>query len=535
MSVRDGVPVDEFLVANRPMKDALRRAEAAMGSPGLWGGMLLLLAALAIRAIQFGNPVIDFDEQFYLLVGDRILHGAVPFVDIWDRKPVGLYLIYSGARLLGGDGVIAYQLLATAVAAGTAWLIARIAGRIAPAPGGIVAGLIYLIFLSANGGDGGQAPVFYNALTALAGLGVVRVIERPHFDRWSFATGCAVMAILGVAIQVKYTVVFEGIFFGLALMITAYRKGCPPVLVLGATAIWVMLALLPTGTAFLWYWWHGDSDAFMFANFQSVFMRVSSTGDDLSRRVRRILVRTVPMALPAIAACLYARKARNENGTQDVQRFVTCWVIVALAAVIGFGTYHNHYALPLLLPLAIAGAHFYSRWFFTIRWPRSRRTLVIPVAALVALAGILLAWHDISRTRRYRGTAEPTYAAANFMKSRMKGCIFVFNGDPIFYQLTQSCLPTPFVFTTLLSETRDAETLGIDPMQELRRVMASHPQFVVTHDGFPFSEAKPDAWAYMKTVLDRDYRLVRRWHTGSKYRLIYQRRDDGSDPTGARH
>ena len=67
---------------------------------------------------SFGNPVIgsdEGDEQFYLLVGDRMLHGLLPYVDVWDRKPVGLFLVYAAIRLLGGEGIWQYQLAATAV------------------------------------------------------------------------------------------------------------------------------------------------------------------------------------------------------------------------------------------------------------------------------------------------------------------------------------------------------------------------------------------------------------------------------------
>ena len=38
--------------------------------------LVLLLVAFAIRSPLFGNPVIHSDEQFYLLVGDRLLHLA---------------------------------------------------------------------------------------------------------------------------------------------------------------------------------------------------------------------------------------------------------------------------------------------------------------------------------------------------------------------------------------------------------------------------------------------------------------------------
>jgi hypothetical protein len=55
--------------------------------------LVYTLLALMLRAFTFGSPTIQIDEQFYLLVGDRMLHGALPFVDIWDRKPIGLFLI----------------------------------------------------------------------------------------------------------------------------------------------------------------------------------------------------------------------------------------------------------------------------------------------------------------------------------------------------------------------------------------------------------------------------------------------------------
>ena len=78
---------------------------------------LLFLAAFLLRMPHFGDPLYQIDEQFYLLVGDRMLHGAIPFVDIWDRKPIGLFLLFAAIRLLPGDGILAYQLVAT----GCAW------------------------------------------------------------------------------------------------------------------------------------------------------------------------------------------------------------------------------------------------------------------------------------------------------------------------------------------------------------------------------------------------------------------------------
>ena len=78
-------------------------------------GILVVLSVLS-RAATFNNPVIGFDEQFYLLVGNRMLDGAVPYVDIWDRKPIGLFLIYMASSAIGNVGIFSMVLLLVRVA-----------------------------------------------------------------------------------------------------------------------------------------------------------------------------------------------------------------------------------------------------------------------------------------------------------------------------------------------------------------------------------------------------------------------------------
>jgi hypothetical protein len=137
-------------------------------------GFAYLAVGLLIRGATLGFPVIHIDEQFYLLVGDRMLHGAVPFVDIWDRKPIGLFLLYAAIRLLGGDGIVQYQLVALACVAGTSLVIWRTA-RKSPRRWGFLGRRCLSAVLSAFFCFGGQAPVYYNLPMALAGLGMMRV------------------------------------------------------------------------------------------------------------------------------------------------------------------------------------------------------------------------------------------------------------------------------------------------------------------------------------------------------------------------
>ncbi|MCH4090465.1 hypothetical protein [Acetobacter sp.] len=70
----------------------------------------LLLFAIVSRVATFGNPLIHIDEQFYLFAGGRLLHGDLPYVQIWDRKPLGLFLLYAFFHLFGPWRFLAYQI-----------------------------------------------------------------------------------------------------------------------------------------------------------------------------------------------------------------------------------------------------------------------------------------------------------------------------------------------------------------------------------------------------------------------------------------
>ncbi len=232
------------------------------------GGVLLLLAlvALAVRARTFGNPVIGFDEQFYLLVGDRMLHGAWPYVDIFDRKPIGLFLLYAGARLFGGDGFLAYKLVATGFAVATAFGIQRVARRFAGTGAAVVAAILYILWLNLMEGRG-AIPVFYNALMLVAASAVLRVVER---QGRLFPCGAVAMAAVGVALQIKYSVLPEGFVFGCILLWQGWRARVPVGRLAGMALVWIALALLPTMAAFGVYAAAGHGQAWVFANFASV-------------------------------------------------------------------------------------------------------------------------------------------------------------------------------------------------------------------------------------------------------------------------
>jgi hypothetical protein len=483
--------------------------------------LLLFAVAIAARVAQFGNPVVQVDDQFYLLVGDRMLHGALPFVDIWDRKPVGLFLLYAGIRLLGGSGIIQYQIVATLFVALTAFVIARIASRGTNAHGAAAAGIVYILYLGVFGGEAGQSPVFYNLLIACAGLSIVRVLERPRFDSASFWLGALAMLLVGVSLQIKYSTVFEGALFGVVLMRAARAGGWPLLRIGSAAVLWAGIAACPTALAWLAYVGLGHGTEFVQANFLSILERGSDGTGVAIWRLVRMIVGLLPL-LGAGWLALSIPPARSEVA-QRVRLFILAWTASAIIGVLLFGSYFDHYALPLLLPLSLCAAPLFGDPNAGMLITGGNRTWRMSAGLVVMIAATAISVPAIDKNRRDRGWGPQVEKLADFIRPRLDGCLFVFHGEPGLYQMTNSCLPTRWPFPNHLNYRREARSLGVDAVAETSRIMATRPRLVVTSTR-PERDVNPETWAVVQAALARDYVLVFSQPVGSRLRLVYQLR-----------
>ena len=327
---------------------------SAESRPGAWtlGDWLvfagLALAVIAARAQTFGDPVLGFDEQYYLLVADRMLHGAVPYIDIWDRKPIGLFLLYAGAILPSGDPFLNYKLLAAGFVWATTAVIYRTAQADAGRTGGVIAALLYVLWLNFMEGEGGQAPVFYNLPVLLAAALTRRAVAGGQ----NFARGCFAMLLIGLAIQIKYTAVFEGIAFGLILLWAQYRADRGASLVLGFAAVWVACALAPTAVAFAVYAIMGGAQAFVFSNFLSIFGRLPDPALDRLAGFATIVAILLPLTVIAVVEW---RRTR-------VLSFWHLWSVVAALGMLAVGSFLSpSYAMPLLAPLCLSTTPWFGQ------------------------------------------------------------------------------------------------------------------------------------------------------------------------------
>jgi len=479
-------------------RSTLWRALSAFG--------LLLLVAVLLRARDFGNPAVHVDEEYYLLVGDRMLHGVLPYVGIWDRKPIGLFLIFAAIRLIPGDGILAYQFVATLFAAATAWVIARAGQRLGASTGGAIgAAICYILWLSLLSGRGGQSPVFYNLFIAASGLLTLRL---PHLaaarDRRAIVVnGAAACLLAGLAIQTKYTPLVEGLFFGVAHLWYLRRAGGSWCTMGAAAILWAGLGVAPTALAIAYYYERGPAafQAFWFSNFVSIGLRRGYPAAKIAARLAGTATQLAPFAICAVLC--WRRRPRN---AETLLAFG--WLIAGMVAFVMIGAFFDHYALPLMVPLAIIAAPVMSRY-------RPARV------ATLGWGAALLAFHVFSEPDE--GTS--ARAIARVIKADSGGkCPYVFAGDSILYYLADACLPTPYAFPSTLAYDAERGATGIDEAAEVRRIMAGHPPVVVTMDT-PLAPWNLATHAIVAAALARDYRQIMAAPRGADHLLIYLRRD----------
>ena len=486
--------------------------------PGtLVAALVLLIVAFVTRMWMFGNPVIHIDEQFYLLTGDRMLHGLLPYADIYDRKPIGLFLIYAGIRLLGGDGVIQYQVVATLSAAATAMLIYRIASRIAPPAGALAAGIAYLVYTLAFNGVGGQSPIFYNSIMAGAALLTMRTVTRPN-PRHLTAMGAAITLLVGLAIQIKYSVVFEGMFFGLSLLWRSWTDGQKPWRLALQVLLWVACALIPTGLAMAAYYAAGHLDAFIFANFESIFGRHEPREMVLGR-----LLQTTALLAPFWILLFRSPRhlVEDDRDKEDEWQFLRLWACSAIGGFLLFGSYYDHYALPLLVPLSAVASVWLGKGDGVTRYG-------ITLLGFGLVSGTVMMLHFL----HLEGNRAEFERMNALVKAHLNGgCLEVYEGPPALYRSTGACFVTRYVFPGFLNNAKEITSLSGTNRIEMTNLLARRPSVIVMNEQIRPMLTNMRTRRMIEDAARHDYHPLARLPLGERNYLIYER--NGSPPNAS--
>jgi len=360
------------------------RIAPSSGRIRLW--LALLVVVIAARLPALAHPRAIDDEQIYSVAAREMLHGGRPYLDVVERKPPLLFVVY--AAVLGAAGPRNWPALHfTAIA----WTLATMAGlylilrRRFDRETAAIAALLYALY--AMWADYRSLALNGELLMNLPIVLAILVTFAPDRPRWRPELMLA-GALIGIAALLKQPAGIAGLAIGLYVLSPSYRRsrnlGLRDSLWHGFEQVLGVACVLALTGLVLW-----RMGILREALYWSVLDHRDPIGPGTMHYWRRtfpnttfFLLETAPLCLGAAAAFIPS-VARKTWGRHPAER----WGLVLLLAVSILGVSVNgqflyHYYLQLLPPLCLLAA------------PVFRLVLADPFERTALLPGrrVLTAW-----------------------------------------------------------------------------------------------------------------------------------------------
>ena len=503
--------------------------------------LVLFVWIVLIRLPFFTFDVLSVDEAVYLALGSGLRHGLIPYVDLVDRKPIGIFLIYAAAEALFKDPIIGVRVLGVLSTFTASLLLMQIGQRFMrlSANAAFLCGFFYSTYALLFYGDSGQTPVFYMPMVIAGGALVLHECERltkgmaVSIPRLGWA-GLA----LGLSLQVKYSTVFECVFFGCALLFLMWsgraRLGIRGLRIASAgIAAMVCGGLLPTVVAYAVYAALGYSDAFVFYNFTANLTREASDFPmrAIIFRSALFLVVLLPLLVMSVRYLMSRGAWPAQRGFEMPERWapvtILLWFLSALFGALAQRQPYATYFFDTLAPLAIlAAAAFHNRDLagkpIGATLQRAAIVMVLPILGYVGL--------HLQKIADNGSPFLPTEIAQD-LKAQGATSMFNFNYYGIVHYFAGIALPSSYPYPDHLLRDLEGRSFQFDGGKEIARILAGNPEVILLQE--PIS---PKVTAERREMLQNkvadDYCLWRTYQAGPQHVDVYLNKGSGLPGAG---
>lgn len=488
-----------------------------------------VLAVFITRLPAFFRSVMDHDESLYFLIAGQWRGGHLPYTTIWDNKPPGIYAIFLLFQYAFGDHIWAIRIAAICFVSITAFAVFQIALRIPgpanrqPAACAIFAGFAYIICSLSNDGLAANTEIFMACFTALAMFNALPV-ER--FATKPFARGFVCGLCFGMAFMTKYVAIFEAPAAVFALLFlypqnTKRRLGFGAMI--GAAMPLACVILLYAATGHLQEWWAAS----IASNFRRVATPVPAGA--LAYAINLQLSRWLPLyvsgATLAVLTLLQWRHVREP--AQRFQIFLLLWLCGGVIGVASAKSFYDHYFLQILPVLCVTMAWVVPRITAPSKLQFPLMAVLLAMPASTAAQALIQAASPILAMKNGHITLQPdteARIAQEISTVSPPNQVYVFDYQPVIYSLAGQAPPTKYAFPSIITTCFLAHVAGVRATDELRRILAAKPEFIIRNH---YPETNPAiinqaVYTMLNQVLAAHYDVWRSYNDAVLYRL----RDD---------
>jgi hypothetical protein len=488
-------------------------------SPGSGPVFLLLLGvAFVVRAAFFFDSVVDWDETTFILMGQSVLDGFVPYQDYWDLKPPLVYFAFALIDVLAFHTVVGVRVIGALLIAATAFAVFVLAVRFTSRRIALTVAAATIFLMSALAG--GMAtltetvamPLWMTGLVLLSRVGPTRTAEA------MFLGG----VLLSLATLIRLNLAFAVVATTLALLVVVYREagwrraraaavwlflgGCAPVaIVVSYFAVRSDLAML----------WDAMVEApLLYAANQLSPLRV------IARYARQSFEFPPGLLVCAAAAGSIALLPRTWKALPYKGRVAVGLALATIAgatySIVTGGNAYGHYVLQIVPPAALSFAvalHWLSQARFDASW--SRRTLAATLGVCAAIGVYPTVRHLPELAARIRTQnsllADEGHRLIEYLVSHTRSeDSLLLMARHIAYWKTRKWPPTKILHPAVFQKAYLLPAIGgvpDTPEALMQEIMSKKPTIVVAPDDLFYLEQGSPVDSVLRQALATDYLL----------------------------
>jgi len=493
----------------------------------------LLLLSLILRLPFFFPDVIDWDESTFILMGQSILDGHLPYTELWDNKPPLAFVCFAVFIALFGKSIVAIRFAGALCVALVSFLIYLIGKTIWSDRIGIL-GATQFITISSVLPEAQALMTEHLALVPLMGALSLLVAQKPT-PLILFAAGI----LMAIATLIRLNLAYVGLIVGLLLVFQKPLRSSAEFLKRGlayacGNLLVVFLTYIPYAIAnYQQTWWSSVIFApWIYANSQS-----KSSWDVIGLNVLCVLI----LIGGWLGLKLLFRRWKKISQVQQNQ--LTLLVVFFLATEISIlksGASYSHYTIQLYPFFGLIAALLLNTFLPSkVRL----RTVITVLSILAILLSEIFTKYQIIAERALAGqplTYGPGYEIATYLNrenvsqgqdSSKDGfpvagnCPSVYMmSDHIAYWLTDlkpltkltthpSNISREYLLKALLGSEATTET-------EMAKILAQQPKFIVKKKDLWYLSDKLAARILLEETLKTQYKLVKEIQEREIYRKI---------------
>lgn len=178
--------------------------------------LLFVAVSLMIRFPFFFRDYIDHDESTFILMGQALVDGHLPYVKYWDLKPPLVFYFFAGIIAIFGKSMLAIRIIGSLVVALSAFYTFKLSEFYLSKVASFFSGLLTIYLLSLFGAMQGVMSEHLAALPLVMGMFFLNKKQNfNHLLLVGFLFGLAIMFRLNLAYAIFFVNAFICLYGGL--------------------------------------------------------------------------------------------------------------------------------------------------------------------------------------------------------------------------------------------------------------------------------------------------------------------------------